>query len=168
MILIVKKSNFNSETCILYQFSTHKMKYIKPFFVLNTEFSILKKANIAKALFKHMYKEVLASWKGCSCPRSLLDPNSFYVNSRINVCSLPESSHHHPSSHKAKFPEPPGGAREGQVAYDGCRSALKTILPGADGPGFPTPGLCLYGWMSTNREGGTTQVPHSARWPFDL
>lgn len=101
---------------------------------------------------------MLASWKGCSRTRSLLDPDSFYVNSRINVCTLPESSHHHTSSHKAKFPEPPGGAREGQVAYDGCRSALKTILPGADGPGFPTSGLCLYGWMSTNREGGTTQV----------
>lgn len=106
-----------------------------------------------------MYKEVLTSWKGCSCTRSLLDPDSFYVNNRINVRTLLESSHHHPSSHKAKFPESPGGAREeGQVAYDGCRSALKTILPGAGGPGFPTPSLCLDGWISTNREGGTTQV----------
>lgn len=131
------------------------MKYFKPLFVLNTEFSILKKSNITKDLFKNMYKEVLAPWKGCLYTRSLLEPESFY----FNKCTLLKSSHHHPNSHKAKFPEPPGGARvEGQAAYDGCRSALKTILPGADGPGFPTPGLGLDGLMSTNREGGTTQV----------
>lgn len=101
-----------------------------------------------------MYEEVLASWKGCSCARSLLDPDSFYVNK----CTLLENSHHHPNSHKAKFPEPPGGAREeGQVIYDGCRSALKTILPGADGPGFP---WSVRGWMDVHKQRGWGHTGH--------
>lgn len=93
---------------------------------------------------------MLAFWKGCSCTRPLLDPDSFYVNSRINVCTLLESSHHHPSSHKTKFPEPPGGAREeGQVSYDGCRSALKTSWQTWISHPWSVPG-----WMDVHKQRG--------------
>lgn len=144
------------------------MKYFKPLFVLNTEFSILKKSNIAKDLFKYLCKEALASWQGCSCTWSFLDPDSFYVNSRINVCTLPESSYHHPSSHKAKFPEPPGGAREeGQVAYDGCRSALKTCRELNRDLDFP-PLVCAWmdGCPQTERVGPHRSPASTAQAPW--